>query len=180
MRVTSAVNGADYGERLREFVALGRHGDMGWMADTLDRRASPQAMWPDARAAIMLAMRYGDGSNPLAVLSAPQRAAISCYAQGADYHDVMKPKLKRVARWLADAAGCDVKVFVDTAPLMEKPLAAAAGLGWQGKHTNLVSRAFGSWIFLGAILTTADIEPDAPETDHCGSCTACIEACPTD
>ena len=179
MRVTSAVNGADYGERLREFVALGRHGDMGWMADTLDRRASPQAMWPDARAAIMLAMRYGDGSNPLAVLSAPQRAAISCYAQGADYHDVMKPKLKRVARWLADAAGCDVKVFVDTAPLMEKPLAAAAGLGWQGKHTNLVSRAFGSWIFLGAILTTADIEPDAPETDHCGSCTACLDVCST-
>jgi len=179
VRVTSAAGDPAIGARLRDFVALGRHGDMGWLAETAVRRASPVAMWPEARSAILLAMRYGDGADPLQVLSQRQHAAISCYAQGADYHDVIRPKLKRVAGWLAEAASCDVKVFVDTAPLMEKPLAAAAGLGWQGKHTNLVSRDLGSWFFIGAILTTAALEPDAPEIDHCGSCSRCLEICPT-
>ncbi len=179
LRVTSAAADPLIGERLREFVALGRHGDMSWIEETVERRISPQAMWPEARSAILLAMRYGNGSDPLAVLSQRQHAAISCYAQGADYHDIIKPKLKRLAGWLATAASCDVKVFVDTAPLMEKPLAAAAGLGWQGKHTNLVSREFGSWFFLGAILTTADLEHDEPEADHCGSCSRCLDICPT-
>ncbi len=179
VRVTSANADPAAGERLRQFVALGHCGDMGWLAETVDRRATPQAMWPQARSAIMLAMRYGDGNDPLAVLSQPRRAAISVYAQGADYHDILKPKLKRLAGWLAAQTGADVKVFVDTAPLMEKPLAAAAGLGWQGKHTNLVSRDLGSWFFLGAILTTAQIAPDAAEQDHCGSCSRCLQVCPT-
>ena len=140
---------------------------------------SPQAMWPEARSAVVLAMRYGNGADPLSVLTKRQHAAISCYAQGADYHDVIKPKLKRIAGWLAAETGADVKVFVDTAPLMEKPLAAAAGLGWQGKHTNLVSRQFGSWLFLGSIFTTLDLATDAPEEDHCGTCRACLDICPT-
>ena len=178
-RVAPAAGDPVASARLREFVALGRHGDMGWMAETLERRVSAPAMWPEARSAIVLAMRYGDGGDPLAVLSKRQHAAISCYAQGADYHDIIKPKLKRVAGWLAAETGAGVKVFVDTAPLMEKPLAATAGLGWQGKHTNLVSREYGSWIFLGAILTTAEIEPDEQETDHCGSCSRCLDVCPT-
>ena len=165
--------------RLRTFLAEGFHGDMGWMAETADRRASPAALWPEARSAIMLAMRYGDGRDPLPVLYQKQKAAISVYAQTADYHDIIKPKLKRLASWFASQTGADVKVFVDTAPLMEKPLAAAAGLGWQGKHTNLVSRRIGSWFFLGAILTTADLPKDDPETDHCGSCRRCLDICPT-
>jgi epoxyqueuosine reductase len=179
VRIASAATDPTLGDRLQKFVALGRHGDMGWMAETAGRRVSPQAMWPEARSAILLAMRYGDGSDPMAMLSERQHAAISCYAQGADYHDIIKPKLKRIAGWLAGAAACDVKVFVDTAPLMEKPLAAKAGLGWQGKHTNLVSRELGSWFFLGAILTTAELTPDDPEADHCGSCTRCLDICPT-
>ena len=178
-RVTAARGDASVAERLRTFVADGNHGDMVWMAETVDRRASPQALWPEAQSVVMLAMRYGDGCDPLAVSGKRERAAISCYAQGSDYHDVMKPKLKQLASWLAKTACADVKVFVDTAPLMEKPLAAAAGLGWQGKHTNLVSRELGSWFFLGAILTSADIAPDAPETDHCGSCQRCLDVCPT-
>jgi epoxyqueuosine reductase len=179
MRVTPAKLSPAAGDRLRQFLALGYHGDMSWLADTADRRATPQAMWPEARTAILLAMRYGNGDNPLAVLSQRQRAAISCYAQGADYHDVIKPKLKRLAAWLASATGADVKVFVDTAPVMEKPLGQSAGLGWQGKHTNLVSRAFGSWFFLGVILTTAELTPDEPEEDHCGTCQRCLDICPT-
>ena len=178
-RVAPAVGDRLVGDRLREFVMLGRHGDMGWLVESAERRVSPQAMWPEARSAVVLAMRYGNGADPLSVLTKRQHAAISCYAQGADYHDVIKPKQKRIAGWLAAETGADVKVFVDTAPLMEKPLAAAAGLGWQGKHTNLVSRDFGSWVFLGVILTTAHLEPDAPESDHCGSCSRCLEICPT-
>jgi epoxyqueuosine reductase len=166
-------------ERLTAFISAGRHGDMEWMATTAERRGHPLALWPEARSVIMLGMSYAPEEDPLAVLAEPARGAISCYAQSKDYHDVVKAGLKRVAGSLAQASGAEVKVFVDTAPLMEKPLAEAAGLGWQGKHTNLVSREHGSWLFLGAILTTAAIAPDAPETDHCGTCRRCLDVCPT-
>ena len=164
---------------MQAFVEAGLHGDMHWMAETQARRGSPKALWPEVRSVIMLGMSYAPASDPLAVLDQPDRAAISCYAQGKDYHDVVKSALKRVARWLVAETGAEVKVFVDTAPVMEKPLAAASGLGWQGKHTNLVSREHGSWLFLGAIFTTLVLEPDAPEADHCGSCNRCLTACPT-
>jgi epoxyqueuosine reductase len=160
------------------FLADGSHGDMGWMADS-ERRGDPRALWADVRSVIMLGMNYGPAGDPLAILGRSDRGAISVYAQGDDYHDVIKSRLKAIARWLTGAAGGDVKVFVDTAALMEKPLAGAAGLGWQGKHTNLVSRDRGSWLFLGAILTTLDLPPDAPERDHCGTCQACLDICPT-
>jgi epoxyqueuosine reductase len=166
-------------ERLAAFLDTGRHGDMDWMATTAGRRGHPLALWPEARSVIMLGMSYAPDGDPRAVLAERSRGAISCYAQSKDYHDVVKAGLKRVAGSLARASGAQVKVFVDTAPLMEKPLAQAAGLGWQGKHTNLVSRAHGSWLFLGAILTTAELAPDAPETDHCGSCRRCLDVCPT-
>lgn len=169
----------DAGARLRAFLADGRHGDMDWMATHADRRVHPRALWEDVRAIVMLGKNYGPDSDPLALLDDTTQGVVSCYAQGRDYHDVVKAGLKRVARALANAGGVEVKVFVDTAPLMEKPLAQAAGLGWQGKHTNLVSRDFGSWLFLGAILTTADLSPDPPETDHCGQCRRCLDACPT-
>ncbi|MDR3512264.1 MAG: tRNA epoxyqueuosine(34) reductase QueG [Caulobacteraceae bacterium] len=165
--------------RLAEFVAEGRHGDMAWMETTAERRAHPRTMWPEARSAVVLGVNYGPDADPLAALARTDRAAISVYAQGDDYHALIKKRLKALARWLAAEAGCAVKVFVDTAPLMEKPLAQAAGIGWQGKHTNLVSRAFGSWLFLGAILTDAALRPDPPETDHCGACRACLDVCPT-
>jgi epoxyqueuosine reductase len=165
-------------EGLARFLADGAHGDMGWMADS-ERRGDPRALWADVRSVIMLGMNYGPAGDPLAILARPDRGAISVYAQGDDYHEVIKSRLKAIARWLIGAAGGDVKVFVDTAALMEKPLAAAAGLGWQGKHTNLVSRDRGSWLFLGAILTTLDLPPDAPERDHCGTCQACLDVCPT-
>ncbi len=157
---------------------------MGWMAETLERRADPAVLWPQMRSVIMLGLNYGPADDPRAVLAQRSAGAISVYARAEDYHDIIKPKLKRVARALlveAQRRGLegDVKVFVDTAPLMEKPLAAAAGLGWQGRHTNLVSRDFGSWMFLGAIATTLELKPSAPEKDHCGSCRACLEACPT-
>jgi epoxyqueuosine reductase len=147
------------------------------MAD--DRRGDPHALWSEVRAVILLGLNYGPDRDPLAVLEKPEQAAISVYAQGDDYHDLIKPRLKSLARWLVATAGGDVKVFVDTAALMEKPLAAAAGLGWQGKHTNLVSRQFGSWLFVGSIFTTLPMEPDTPEDDHCGSCHACLDICPT-
>lgn len=166
-------------ERLAHFVAEGRHGSMSWMADKADRRASPLALWPEARSVIMAGLSYAPGSNPLEALAQKDRALISVYARGRDYHDVLKAKVRQLAVFLAQKSASDVKIFVDTAPLMEKPLAAAAGLGWQGKHTNLVSRAHGSWLFLGAILTTAEIEPDAPEGDNCGSCRRCLDICPT-
>jgi epoxyqueuosine reductase len=152
---------------------------MDWMAKNADRRGDPRAIWPEIRAVVMLGLNYGPDDDPLAILHERARGAISVYAQGDDYHDVIKPRLKILARWLIEQAGGDVKVFVDTAPVMEKPLAAAAGLGWQGKHTNLVSRLHGSWLFLGAIFTTLDLPPDAPEDDHCGSCRACLDICPT-
>ena len=166
--------------RLEAFVALGRHGSMDWMATSAQRRAHPRAMWPAARSAIVLGISYGPDADPLEALRFRDRAAISVYAQGDDYHEVIKARVKALGRWIADAFGCQVKVFVDTAPLMEKPLAQAAGIGWQGKHTNLVSREHGSWLFLGAVLTDLELKPDAAEVDHCGSCRACLDVCPTD
>jgi len=165
--------------RLAEFVAAGRHGSMDWIERTATRRAHPLAMWPEARSAIVLGLNYGPDHDPLTALEARSRGAISVYAQGDDYHDLIKGRLKRLAGDLQRRFGGEVKVFVDTAPLMEKPLAEAAGLGWQGKHTNLVSRRFGSWLFLGAILTTLELAPDAPSEDHCGACRACLDVCPT-
>jgi epoxyqueuosine reductase len=166
-------------ERLKAFLADGHHGDMGWLAGQPERRADPQVLWPDVRSVIMLAMNYGPDCDPRAVLARRDRGAISVYAQGDDYHDLIKTRLKILARWLVGHAGGDVKVFVDTAAVMEKPLAQAAGLGWQGKHTNLVSRQYGSWLFLGAIFTTLNLPPAALERDHCGGCRACLDICPT-
>jgi epoxyqueuosine reductase len=178
--ITSAKADAQTGEHLKTFLALGHHGTMAWLAETLERRLSPDAMWPEAKSALVFGMNYGPDNNPLLALHHKSHAAISVYAQNRDYHDVIKGRLKDIASKFAAKFGAEVKVFVDTAPLMEKPLAAKAGLGWQGKHTNLVSRAHGSWLFLGTILTDAVLEPDAPEIDHCGSCRACIDICPTD
>ena len=168
------------GERLRQWLAEGAHGDMIWMEETAERRASPAALWPEVRSVISLGMSYAPAADPLALAERPEVGRISVYAQGADYHDLVKKALKALARWLVEQAGCELKVFVDTAPVMEKPLAEAAGLGWQGKHTNLVSRSDGSWLFLGAIYTTLELEesPD-PHEVRCGSCSACLDACPT-
>ena len=166
-------------QRLQQFLAEGAHGDMIWMETTAERRGDPLALWPEVRSVIMLGLNYGPDHDPLEILKARERGAISVYAKGEDYHEVIKPRLKDIARWLIAQAGGDVKVFVDTAAVMEKPLAAAAGLGWQGKHTNLVSREFGSWLFLGAIFTTLDLPPDEPEPDSCGTCRACLDVCPT-
>jgi len=149
------------------------------MARNSERRGNPHGLWPEARAVIVLGLNYGPHDDPLAILKERTRGAVSVYAQGDDYHEVIKPRLKELGRWLIERAGGDVKVFIDTAAVMEKPLAAAAGLGWQGKHTNLVSRVHGSWLFLGAIFTTLDLPPDAAEEDHCGSCRACLDICPT-
>ncbi len=166
--------------RLAEFVGQGRHGTMGWMAERMGWRGDPAALWPEARSVIMLAENYGPSHDPMAVLSHKDRGAISVYAQNRDYHDLVKKRLKRLGRWLiAQEVSAEIKVFVDTAPVMEKPLAQAAGLGWQGKHTNLVSRELGSWFFLGAIFTTVELSPDAAEVDHCGSCRNCLDICPT-
>jgi len=166
-------------ERLARAIADGHHATMTWLADTAPRRAQPRAMWAAARSAIVLAMNYGPDADPLANLSCRDRATVSVYARNRDYHDVMKGRLKILAGQIAARLHAEVKVFVDTAPLMEKPLAQIAGIGWQGKHTNLVSRRFGSWLFLGAILTDAVLPVDAPEADHCGQCRACIDICPT-
>ncbi len=166
-------------EGLRQWLAAGHHGEMGWMEARADERASANGLWPDAKSVIALAMSYAPASDPLALADARDRGRISVYAQGADYHKVMKKALKVMGRWLADEAGCQLKVFVDTAPVMEKPLSAAAGVGWQGKHTNLLNREHGSWLFLGIIYTTLELDPDEPAGDHCGTCTRCIEACPT-
>jgi epoxyqueuosine reductase len=165
--------------RLERFLAEGQHGDMAWMVRTAERRGDPRALWPQVRSVIMLGLNYGGADDPLAILRRRQQGAISVYARGDDYHDLIKPRLKTIARWLLEQAGGDVKVFVDTAAVMEKPLAEAAGLGWQGKHTNLVSRQLGSWLFLGAIFTTLELPPDAAQADHCGSCRACLDICPT-
>lgn len=168
------------GDRLREWLNEGRHGDMIWMEERAHHRVSPTGLWPEVRSVIALGMSYAPGHDPLALEGQGDRGRISVYAQGSDYHDVVKKALKALGRWLAQEAGCELKVFVDTAPVMEKPLAEAAGLGWQGKHTNLVSRTQGSWLFLGAIYTTLDLVPDTPGHDRCGSCDACQRACPTD
>ncbi|HEX2559208.1 tRNA epoxyqueuosine(34) reductase QueG [Phenylobacterium sp.] len=169
----------DASARLAEFVAAGRHGEMAWMETTAERRAHPTAMWPGARSAIVLGMNYGPEHDPLAVLADRTKGAISVYAQGDDYHDLIKKRLKAVARWVQDRFGGELKVFVDTAPLMEKPLAERAGIGWQGRHTNLVSREHGSWLFLGSILTALELRPDPAAEETCGSCRACLDVCPT-
>jgi epoxyqueuosine reductase len=166
--------------RLEEFLAANHHGTMAWMEETKERRANPRVLWSDVRSVVMFGLNYGPDSDPRALQDRPDKAAISVYARNRDYHDIIKGKLKEVATRFAARAGEDVKVFVDTAPVMEKPLAEAAGLGWQGKHTNLVSRDFGSWLFLGSLFTTADLDMDTGERDHCGSCRSCLDACPTD
>ncbi len=164
---------------LRDFLAEGLHGEMDWMAARPERRGDPRILWPDVRSIVMLGVNYGPDHDPTVILAKPERAAISVYAKGDDYHDVIKKRLKALARWLIAQAGGDAKVFVDTAAVMEKPLAAAAGLGWQGKHTNLVSREFGSWLFLGALFTTVELPFDPAEPDRCGTCSACLTICPT-
>jgi len=182
--VAAADSIPEAGGQLRTFLERGYHGTMGWMQETEDRRASPRALWPEVRSVLMLAMNYGPDAapenHPLAHLDDPGTAGISVYARHRDYHDVIKGRLKELASFLVSRAGGDVKVFVDTAPVMEKPLAQAAGLGWQGKHTNLVSRELGSWFFLGSIFTTLELPPSGPEQDHCGRCRACLDSCPTD
>jgi len=165
--------------RLGAFLDAGHHGDMNWLETHAHWRADPQSLWPEARSVIVLGLNYGPENDPLAILARKDRGAVSAYAQGDDYHDIVKKKLKTLAGYIFQAHGAQVKVFVDTAPVMEKPLAQKAGLGWQGKHTNLVSREFGSWLFLGSIFTTLELPPDAPEQDHCGSCHACLDICPT-
>lgn len=170
---------ADAGKHFRDFLDAGSHGDMDWLAARPERRADPRGLWADVRSVIMLGVNYGPDQDPLAILEQRTRGAISVYAQGDDYHDLIKKRLKTLARWLVATEDCEVKVFVDTAAVMEKPLAQAAGLGWQGKHTNLVSREFGSWLFLGAIFTTLDLPRDGADIDHCGSCQACLDICPT-
>jgi epoxyqueuosine reductase len=183
VKIAAADSIPEAGERLRHFLDKGYEGSMGWMAETADRRYSPQALWPEVRSVIMLAMNYGPGSapheHPLAHLADKTSGGISVYARHRDYHDVIKGRLKELASFLVSRSGGDVKVFVDTAPVMEKPLGEAAGLGWQGKHTNLVSRDLGSWFFLGSIFTTLDLPPSGAERDHCGSCRACLDSCPT-
>jgi len=183
VKIAAADSIPEAGERLRHFLDKGYEGSMGWMAETADRRSSPQALWPEVRSVIMLAMNYGPGSapheHPLAHLADKTTGGISVYARHRDYHDVIKGRLKELASFLVSRSGGDVKVFVDTAPVMEKPLGEAAGLGWQGKHTNLVSRDLGSWFFLGSIFTTLDLPPSGAERDHCGSCRACLDSCPT-
>jgi epoxyqueuosine reductase len=170
---------AQAGKHFHEFLAAGAHGDMDWLATSPERRTDPRVLWPGVRSVIMLGVNYAPDENPLQILEKRSRGAISAYAQGDDYHDLIKKRLKALARWLVAATGDEVKVFVDTAAVMEKPLAQAAGLGWQGKHTNLVSREFGSWLFLGAIFTASDLPRDARDSDHCGSCSACQDICPT-
>jgi epoxyqueuosine reductase len=164
---------------LQEFLENQHHGDMSWMETNADRRASPRTLWPDARSVIVLGHNYAPGTNPLDKLAQKNIGNISCYALNHDYHDVIKKKLKALARWIVDEYACEVKLFVDTAPVMEKPLAEQAGIGWQGKHSCLVSREFGNWLFLGSIFTTLEIAPNNTETDHCGSCTQCLDICPT-
>ncbi|PDT04035.1 tRNA epoxyqueuosine(34) reductase QueG [Rhizobium chutanense] len=166
-------------QRLGEFIDAGRHGTMEWMAETRERRGDPLTLWSEVKSVVVFGLNYAPEEDPRGILDKPDKAAISVYARNRDYHDVIKGRLKEIATRFAARAGADVKVFVDTAPVMEKPLAAAAGLGWQGKHTNLVSRTHGSWLFLGTMFTTADLAVDAPEIDHCGSCRACLDACPT-
>jgi len=180
VRVTDAAAQSLAKEGLAAYLAHGHHGEMEWMEARKDERADPQSLWRDARSVIVLGMNYGPSHDPLEILAQKDRAAISVYALGEDYHDVVKKKLKAVAGFIFEKTRADVKVFVDTAPVMEKPLGQKAGLGWQGKHTNLVSRDFGSWLFLGSIFTTLELPPDESEEDHCGNCHRCLDVCPTD
>jgi epoxyqueuosine reductase len=179
VRITRAELPSEVGAGLDAYIAAGSHGEMDWLAREPARRRHPTGLWSDVRSVIVLGLNYGPDNDPLEALAHKDRAAIATYALGKDYHDVVKKRLKELGRWLGDASGLPLKVFVDTAPVMEKPLAQAAGLGWQGKHTNLVSREFGSWLFLGEIFTAAELPPDEPEIDHCGSCSACQDICPT-
>ena len=179
-RITNAALPAKTAQRLGRMVSQGHHGTMTWLADTARRRADPRRMWPPAKSAVVLGVNYGPEGDPLATLALPDRASVSVYARNRDYHDLIKGRLKQLAARIASRLGAEVRVFVDTAPLMEKPLAELAGVGWQGKHTNLVSRELGSWLFLGVVLLDRELGPDAPETDHCGSCRACLDICPTD
>ncbi|WP_444465257.1 tRNA epoxyqueuosine(34) reductase QueG [Rhodobacter capsulatus] len=178
-RITPPDACPDLPDRLSAFVAAGHHGQMSWMAERMEWRGNPAALWPEARAVILLAESYTPEVDPRDATRQSGHGAISVYAQGKDYHDLVKRRLKRLGRWLIAQSPCEIKVFVDTAPVMEKPLAQAAGLGWQGKHTNLLARDLGNWVFLGAIFTTLPLPPDRPEISHCGSCTACLDACPT-
>lgn len=178
--ITEASTSADVVDGFRSFIKEGHHATMNWLAERLPEREQPRTLWPDARSVVMLGVNYGPKDDPRLLLDHPELANISVYARGKDYHDLVKKRLKAMARWMVAEYGCDLKVFVDTAPVPEKPLAASAGLGWQGKHTNMVSTQFGSWLFLGAIYTDMALPADAPHRDQCGSCTACIDACPTD
>jgi epoxyqueuosine reductase len=179
VRITRADAPEHAAAHLDAYLADGRHGSMEWMTNNADRRADPKTLWPEAQSIIMLGLNYGPETNPLDAQAQRDSGVISVYASGADYHDVVKKKLKRIAGQIATDFSADVKVFVDTAPVMEKPLAQAAGLGWQGKHTNLVSREFGSWLFLGSIFTTLELPADSAGEDHCGECHRCLDACPT-
>jgi len=179
-RVCAADAIPEAGPRLAAFLSAGRQGSMGWLADRAGQRSSPNALWPQAASVLVVGLNYGPDTDPMAALDHRDRATLSVYARNRDYHDLIKGKLKRIASAYAGRSGRAVKVFVDTAPVMEKPLAAAAGLGWQGKHTNLVSREFGSWLFLGVLMTDAILAPDPPAADTCGSCRACLDVCPTD
>jgi len=175
-----AALGPSARERLATFLAAGRHGEMGWLAERTDQRSDPQALWPDAKSVICLGLSYAPAEDPFATLAMPAAGNISVYARNRDYHDVAKGMLKHLGQFVASRFGAGIKVFVDTAPVPEKPLAALAGVGWQGKHTNLVSRAHGSWLFLGEIYTTLELPPDTPHADRCGTCSRCLRACPTD
>jgi epoxyqueuosine reductase len=175
----TAFNGGPQADNLHRYLADERHGEMDWMARNVDRRQDPNGLWAEARTVISLGISYAPRGDPLSLLARPERGNIAVYARGRDYHDLVKGRLKRLARWIVEQVDSDVKVFVDTAPVMEKPLAASAGLGWQGRHTNMVSREFGSWLFLGEVFMTLDLAPDAPHADHCGSCNSCIQICPT-
>jgi len=175
----AASLGAEARAHLTEYLVRGYHGDMGWLAGRANERAEPRALWPEAKTVVVLGMNYGPSEDPLAALAEPERGAISVYARGRDYHDVVKSRLKALARGIVEQWCCELKVFVDTAPVMEKPLAERGGIGWQGKHTNLVSRALGSWLFLGEIYLALELEPDQPEGDHCGECRRCLDICPT-
>src|ERR1700722_3403414 len=179
VRITPADLAPEIGAGLDSYIEAGSHGEMDWLAREPERRRHPNGLWPEARSVIVLGMNYGPETDPLEALAHKDRAAVASYALGKDYHDIIKKRLKELGRWLGEASGQPLKGFVATAPVMEKPLAEAAGLGWQGKHTNLVSRDFGSWLFLGEIFTAVELPPDAPEIDHCGSCSACQDICPT-